>query len=357
MDKKAIALLANDIHASKENLSEFRLNWEEMLTVAEDYGVKDILIGGDLFTTRASQSLDVLLAIHDALVKAALSYDITVANGNHDKVDQKNDRGYCHIFYDIKRVYIVDDVEVINYGNPKESPNISVTMIGYYPENDGFLEKLNKAEELVQEMQCKHFLFIHQGINGALRTPSDSDLSPNVFGPVWDKVFVGHYHDRCVIEGTNIEYIGASRQHNYGEDDQKGYTILFSDGSTEFVQNKVNTRYVTVEANYEQVMSDDFRSCLEGASNSNVKIKLKVSCDPSQITSINREELSAFGVAKIEINQPSANTTSETQRGLVERYDKSGLIESYKNYCTENKVQDVDFGVGYLNKINMYVVG
>ena len=354
MDKKALALLVNDVHASKENLSEFRLNWEEMLTVAKDYEVEDIWVGGDLFTTRASQSLDVLLAVHDALIEAAKSFNVVLANGNHDKVDQTQDRGYCHVFQGLEKVTVVNDVYRWEYEGNSGEP-IFLTVIGYYPEDNGFVEQLKKVEDVATCCNGKHFLYIHQGINGALRTPSEKDLSPNVFGPVWERVFVGHYHDRCVIKGTNIEYIGASRQHNYGEDDQKGYTILFSDGSTEFVQNKVNTRYMTVEATYDQIMSDDFRSCLEGASNGNIKLRVKVTCDPAQVSSINREELSALGVSKIEVSHPSDNITSEVQKGLIERYDKNGLIDSYKNYCAENNVQDVDLGVYYLNKINEYV--
>lgn len=44
------------------------------------------------------------------------------------------------------------------------------------------------------------------------------------------------------IKGTVIEYIGSSRQHNFGEDEDKGYTLLYSDGSYEFIKNHVNIR-------------------------------------------------------------------------------------------------------------------
>lgn len=45
-----------------------------------------IAIGGDLFQSRASQTLDVLLAVHDALLEAEKrQIEIIIANGNHDK--------------------------------------------------------------------------------------------------------------------------------------------------------------------------------------------------------------------------------------------------------------------------------
>ena len=56
-----------------------------------------IAIGGDLFQSRASQTLDVLLAVHDALLEAEKrQIEIIIANGNHDKVNQEAIRGYCH---------------------------------------------------------------------------------------------------------------------------------------------------------------------------------------------------------------------------------------------------------------------
>lgn len=48
-----------------------------------------MVVGGDLFFSRAAQTLDVLLAVRDMLVSAA-DHDIhvTLAEGNHDKVNQ-----------------------------------------------------------------------------------------------------------------------------------------------------------------------------------------------------------------------------------------------------------------------------
>ena len=352
MEKKAVALLANDLHASKENIEEFNKNWKELLEVAGKYKVERILIGGDLFTSRSSQTLSVLLAVHDFMQYVeGENFSILLANGNHDKVDQKANFGYCDIFIGMPQVNVVDGYRMACFGK------ICVTMIDYFPENDGFLDVLREAERYVQRgySDRDHYLYIHEGIIGGLSSPSETDLPSNVFDSIWKRIFVGHYHNRRKIAGTNIEYIGASRQHNYGEDDMKGYTILFSDGSTEFVQNQVNTRYVTVEATYDQIMSDDFRSCLEGASKENTRVKVKVSCDPSQVSTVNREELADLGVAKVEFMTDSANIKEAAQQSLVERFDKSGLIDSYKNYCADNKVDNVDLGVSYLNKINAYV--
>lgn len=61
--KEAIALLINDIHVSKDNISDFNQNWDEMLAICKREDIADIVIGGDMFTSRASQTLATLLAV------------------------------------------------------------------------------------------------------------------------------------------------------------------------------------------------------------------------------------------------------------------------------------------------------
>lgn len=99
-------LLFNDIHVSNDNIPEFKLNWNEALNICDKYDISEIAIGGDLFQSRASQTLDVLLAVHDALLEAEKrQIEIIIANGNHDKVNQEAIRGYCHVF-DLSLIHI-----------------------------------------------------------------------------------------------------------------------------------------------------------------------------------------------------------------------------------------------------------
>ena len=44
-----VVLMLNDIHISKDNISDFSLNWNEALSVCDKLGISDIAFGGDLF--------------------------------------------------------------------------------------------------------------------------------------------------------------------------------------------------------------------------------------------------------------------------------------------------------------------
>lgn len=63
-----------------------------------------------LFFSRAAQTLDVLLAVHDALLETSRAgIHVTLAEGNHDLVNQESVRGYCHVFDCHPDVTVVDD--------------------------------------------------------------------------------------------------------------------------------------------------------------------------------------------------------------------------------------------------------
>lgn len=61
----------NDIHISKDNIPAFQANWQEAMGICRERDIREVVVGGDLFFSRAAQTLDVLLAVRDMLVSAA----------------------------------------------------------------------------------------------------------------------------------------------------------------------------------------------------------------------------------------------------------------------------------------------
>ena len=116
MKKEALALLVNDLHITSDNILEFNKNWKEVLEVCKEHKIKDIIIGGDVFTARASQTLSVLLAVKDALTLATSNgLAITIAAGNHDKPQAKSVLSYCHLYDSIDGVCVIDTYERLNW--------------------------------------------------------------------------------------------------------------------------------------------------------------------------------------------------------------------------------------------------
>lgn len=345
--KKACALLINDIHVSKDNIAEFNKNWDEALETCKAYDTEYIIVGGDMWLSRSAQTLSTLMAVKNAILKATRQYNlyVIIAEGNHCKVNQEDVEGYSHIFYDYEAVEVVNDYTAVEL-----SDQASLWVMSYFPENGSFIEKLNDVRNHLNDNK-KNILYIHEGIKGGLSTPSEDELPSNIFGD-FHKTLVGHYHDRKTLPGKNhIEYIGASRQHNFGEDEEKGYTILFDDGTTEFVKNEVNIRYKVIDVDLAD-MDDDFMQRLaEIKSDERYKVKVRIKCDSTKAPSVDKQKLADVGANKIELVTEQTEITHSEQQSLTKKFDKSGIKEEYTNFCSQKSI-DNQLGLTYLDKLN-----
>lgn len=343
-----VALLLNDIHVSKDNVPEFHKNWDEALDICKTNEIEYLIVGGDMWMSRSAQTLNTLLAVREAILKATKQYGlyIIIANGNHDLVDQESILGYNHIFSDYESVEVIGDYTEIDL-----TDGVSLWIMSYFPENGSFIKRLQDLQEnCCINRAKKNILYIHEGIRGGLATPSDDELPANLFS-AFDATLVGHYHNRKQIPGTNIEYIGASRQHNFGEDEEKGYTILYSNGSTEFVKNEVNMRYKVIEVDIAD-MDEDFLAMLsEIKSDSRYKVKVRVKCDSAQSTSVNKQKLAEHGANKIELVTEQTVVMHTDHKSITQKFDKSGIKEEYTNFCSQKSI-DNQLGLHYLEKLN-----
>lgn len=346
MSTKPCALLINDIHVSKDNIAEFHTNWNEAISICKDRDIPEIIVGGDLWLSRSSQTLNTLLAVRQALIKATSSgIVVTLAEGNHDKVDQESLLGYSHIFSEYPDVYVVDDYTVLEYGD-----SLTLYVMSYFPENGSFTQRLNDILQNDFDRNRHNVLYIHEGINGALATPNDKELPSNIFKD-FDSVLVGHYHNRCKIKGTNIEYIGSSRQHNFGEDEEKGYTILYNNGHYEFIENKANTRYKVIDIPVSEINGDLLDELSELKESGNYKVKARISCDTTEASSIDKQKLIEAGATKVEIVTAQVEIANIESHSLDQKFDKDGIKKEYVGFCNGKEISS-EMGLQYLDKIN-----
>lgn len=348
MDETACILLINDIHVSKDNISEFFVNWDEALDVCKNLRINEIAIGGDLFMSRASQTLDVLLATRDAFLKAEQqNINITIANGNHDKINQEANRGYCHIFDQHPNVCVVDDyISLV----PDPTWNFVLHIIAYFPENGSFKDKLDDLVCNNLDKERCNFLYIHEGISGALKHSSENELPTHIF-KAFEKVFVAHYHNRKNIEDTNISYIGSSRQHNFGEDEEKGYTVIYKDGSTKFIANQKNTRFITIDVLASDIGVHFFNQLEEINTDNRYRVKVRVHSSGTEAPGIDKEKILVAGANKIEIVVDDNEMLPMNSSSLFEKFDNQRIKESYEKFCSEKEIEDIGLGLKYLSKI------
>ena len=222
--------------------------------------------------------------------------------------------------------------------------------MSYAPESGSFINRLQDIIDNDFDKNKHNILYIHEGIKGGLAMPSDDELPTKIFKD-FDAVLVGHYHNRCKIKGTNIEYVGASRQHNFGEDEEKGYTILYDDGSYEFIKNESNTRYKVIDLALQDVDNHLIEELNDIKSNGKYKVKTRINCSATDVQNIDKQKLLEAGAAKVEIVTEKTVAKSIEAHSLDRKFDKTGIKQEYESFCSE-KVIDSSMGLQYLDKIH-----
>lgn len=345
--KQVIAVLANDLHVSKDNISEFNKNWDELLDVcAKTNYCWDIVIGGDLWESRPGQTLNTFLAVKQAILKATQKYDfsLTIAEGNHCKVNQEEIEGWSHIFSEYKNVEVVDVFKLMRWEGTKQCLGV----MSYFPEQGSFVQHLEDFKAHIKKVNVSLSdvtLYIHQGIAGGIGGyVADTDLPTELFDE-FKQVLVGHYHNRIRIPDTSIYYIGSSRQKDFGEDEAKGYTLFYDDGSFEFVENKVNIRYKNIEVTAKELADMDVAEL----SDPNYRVKLKVKCDAKDKKKVDRSTLLEMGFNRVEIVESKKKEVTQ-QSSIDEKYDTNTIKKEYVDFCSKENI-DPELGNSYLNKI------
>lgn len=343
-----VALILSDCHCGKETVKDFIINWNEAIVICLSKDIRKILFLGDLVLSRSAQTLEILLAIHDVLADCRKhQIQVIMINGNHCKVNQESSRGYCNVFDSFENVQVINEWEEIEI-----TDSLGIGMISYFPENGSFIQKLEQLEEHIFALPySKRLLMIHQGIRGGLQHSTENELPANLFSR-WDNVLVGHYHDRCRV-GNNIEYIGASRQFNFGENEDKGYTLLLEDGSLEFIRNKDNIRYRVIDIPIEKVdihLADQLEEIKEDG---RYRIKVRVHTSPEKATTLDKEKLMSSGASKIEVVTQDLQLIEIAESSLFDKFDNKKIKESYEKFCNEKEIDDVELGLMYLAKAGL----
>lgn len=309
-----------------------------------------MLVGGDLFLSRVSQTLGVLLTVQECLDEARKAgLMVVAANGNHDKVSQEDIRGYCHVFQGMGNYRVVDEHYALMIGGC----NTVIHMMPYFPETGSFKKRLRDVVKKHVDKSQTNILYIHQGINGALAHSDETnnkELPTHIFKD-FDTVLVAHYHNRVHIDGTNIHYVGSSRQHNFGEDTDKGYTLIYNDGSFEYLDNNVNTKYITFEEEYDDIDKSFFKE-ITSAKEDGFRVRVIIHCKSTQRKLINKKDFVEAGAAKVEIKEEKVKESKSSSTGSL-RFNKDGLKTSYSEYCEEKGTEDPEFGLKYIDNINL----
>lgn len=89
------------------------------------------------------------------------------------------------------------------------------------------------------EIEGIDVLFGHFAVTGSRnndRSVVENNIKPSSFKD-FKKVYLGHYHDYQQV-GSNIFHLGSLQQNNFGEDESKGFWMLYDDCTIELLKSR-----------------------------------------------------------------------------------------------------------------------
>lgn len=344
--KKTIGILSSDWHLDKDNFLEKKDLIKQKIVLAKQLKVKNLFCAGDIFIERKARPL-IDLKYFDELLNLIQEsgLNLYLIPGNHDKVNYNSDDSYLLTYKHHPSLHLFQVPTSI-----KIDENNSFYFVPYYDELTSlYLEKL-KSIHLDEDVKYHH-LITHVSINSVKNNERNVVMNDirEVFFKDFTNVFVGHYHDRQDV-GKNIHYIGSLNQGNFGEDNNKGFTILYEDGSFEYTKSKFKEYKqieIKVDENFSLKQIDDL---LKENENSTNHTRFSFLGKEMFLKNIDKKYIERYGfdvkMKQIEVE----NGIELAKKEEFVNFTKGNLMDEFKEFCEEKKIENNKYGVEVLTR-------
>jgi exonuclease SbcD len=272
-----------------------------------------------------------------------------IISGNHDKVNLIDEKSYLSV--------ICNNREYVNLIEKEESiigsNGIMLHFVPYFKEGSEYLGRLsNLLNHESFQNPMKHVLFTHTSINGVRNNDGsvvEGDVEQDFFNE-FDLVLSGHYHQRSEVTDTII-YIGSAYQANFGEDEDKGFTILHNDLTLEYIQSKFPIyKKIIIDIEDEEKASNMLKEYAD--TDDNIRFVFKGS--QQQIEQIDANKFTTSGISvQFENIVDRGVLFEEVEEAQIMSFDKKTVLKNYIMYSKQqefNKDQ-LKQGMNLLNNI------
>lgn len=347
-----IAVILTDTHLDQSNIEVNKSIYQQAIDFLIDNGLSTLIHMGDIFDSRKSQSQKVLIAF-DQILQNLQSNGIRMIAipGNHDKTDYDSAESFLSPFSGKSNFVLIKRGKIVNksfISNNNEDLQMWIGFLPYFS-NDIYLSELEniKKEMHENEIEKLDILITHIDIDGAVMNNGqkiESSIKTKHFNFV-NNVYIGHYHDK--MSWSNIHFLGASMQHNFGESSEKGMYILYDNGSVEFISLDF-PKYIKYEVDIKSLSSKDIKDLEEEKNNGKDYIRVVLVGEEQDVKSFNIQRLKQIGV-DVKLKVPEIEE-KELQK-IVKPFTLQTLNQQFAKFCKEKKI-DHKKGMQYFNKLN-----
>ena len=334
--KKPLMLLLTDIHLTDRNIEEVISIVNQAFKKAKSLKLRTIYVLGDIFDSRKSQTLKVLEAWKTILHTAKLEFiELRVIPGNHDKPLYHKEESYLDLYEDHPSMKLIRGYYAFEEGE------YMVHMIPFFDEKKVYPEYLARAVAATQLLpDFKHILLTHIAVDGVRNNDGseiEGTLSESSFD-CFEKVFIGHYHDYQEV-GNNIIYIGAIRQKNFGEDDKKGFTVFYDDGTYELIKSEFK-QFKTVRIDLNTSTEKEINQLIEESKFDEGHVRFKLTGSKEKIKSIDKSKFESVGI-DVKFDEDDINVNLDyTEIKSFTGFDKNSIMNEWKSFGENNEINE-----------------
>lgn len=304
---------------------------EQEIQLAQECGVETIIWLGDIFDSRTSQSQE-LLTLMDSILNMYYLAGLTVhcISGNHDKTDYGDDKSFLTVFKYHPNFHLHEELEMSVFGR------YQFWFMPFYRQ-DVYLEKFQTCKPVGQ---C--VLFSHTAIQGSINNDGskvESSIKASLFKG-FEKVFLGHYHNRQQ-PAKNIFHLPSVQQNSFGEDEDKGFTVLYDDLSFDFVKS-VFKPYKEIVVDARTVTPEELAE-LSKSSVDGVNLRLTFTGDKQAVKKIDRKKFTAVGIS-VQVKYDDVNVDEVDEHQNIIAMTGTSIAEKFEEFCKE---KGYDYIKGY----------
>lgn len=348
MKKKPIGVLVNDVHLNKDNGDLIKDIFCQIIDLCDKLKVDKIFCGGDIFTNRSGQPLSCLTDWKEVLENIASNdKHLYVIPGNHDKTDPDDNKSYLDV-YSEKCINVYREAGVLEI-----SEYLAICFIPYFSDEKWLSEYDNLKHKLKDCEANKLILITHSGFDGVMNNDGsrvESLIKPSMFKD-FTNVLIGHYHNASKL-AENVIYTGSAYQNNFGENIiDKGFTIIYDDGTISFVKSKF-PKYIKEVLDIND--SESLRNVIEkydGETYDHIRLIFKGKKVDAK--KVNLPELAKLGFdAKYEsVEENEAIEVAESEEVLS--YDKKTIMKDFIQFCSQQNIRgkELKFGMNLIKNI------
>lgn len=329
--EEPIAIIFNDAHIQASNEREVVESVKHLLKYAKSKKITNLIFAGDMFESRSHQrqselsSLDEILnLIHKAKCKLYLF------PGNHDKSVYKSRKS----FLDVCRHY-----PCVEFNRELKNITISDVSIDLLPffSDDVLIPILKDADGA--DILISHFEMA--GSTHLGRTSEKIAINKRLLKK-WKKVYLGHYHNTHEIS-KDIVHLPSLRQNDFGEDNNKGFTVLYKDLSYEIVKG-IFREFKKLSIDIDSTNPSEIKKLIKAHENSSGSIRFEFTGTKSKLDALDRAQFKNAGIDLKKKYEKKYDYDKDTvPPEVVESYDVNQIEATFKDFC-EDKGYDHDKG-------------